>query len=76
MDGFTTMTCVGFLFAYQCEVPKPPVVDSYCQSYQRVIRQKGEGGIQGSLAVKQRIAANEIAYRCTCEGWQSPLCKR
>jgi hypothetical protein len=70
------VTCVGFLFFYQCEVPKPEPIDSYCASYQRVIQQKGEGAIAASLAVKQRLAANEITYRCLCEKWQSPLCKK
>lgn len=71
----STITCVGLLFVYQCEVPKPVPVDSYCTSYQRVFRQKGDATISAPLAVKQRIAANDVIYRCTCEHWDSPLCQ-
>ena len=67
------MLCFGLLLMY-CEQPKQPVIDSFCQSYQRVIRQASESAIKAPLAVKQRIAANEIVYRCSCEGWKSPLC--
>lgn len=70
------ITCLGFLFFYQCSAPKPVVIDSFCSSYQRVIRNASDSAISGPLAAKQRLAANEITYRCTCEGWKSPLCKR
>lgn len=67
--------CFGFLVFFQCEAPKPVVVDSYCASYQRVIRQPAEAAITAPLSVKQRIAANDVVYRCTCEHWDSPLCQ-
>jgi hypothetical protein len=66
--------CFGFLVFFQCEVPKPAVVDSYCTSYERVIRQPSESAISAPLSVKQRIATNDIVYRCKCKGWKSPLC--
>ena len=66
--------CFGFLVFFQCEAPKPVVVDSYCSSYQRVIRTPADAAITAPLAPKQRLAANEITYRCACEGWKSPLC--
>jgi len=68
--------CFGFLVFFQCEVPKPVVVDSFCTSYQRVIRSAPDSAVNAPLAVRQRLAANEITYRCTCEGWKSPLCKK
>jgi hypothetical protein len=67
--------CLGFLVYFQCSTPKPVVIDSFCSSYQRVIRSPADAAISGPLAPKQRMAANEITYRCTCEGWKSPLCK-
>jgi len=69
------VTCFGFLFVFQCEEAKPTVIDSYCANYERVIRRKGEGAITADPVVKQRIAANEVNYRCLCEGWTSPLCR-
>jgi len=67
------MVCFGLLIMF-CEPPKQQAIDSFCQSYQRIIRQPSESAIQAPLAVRQRIAANEIIYRCSCEGWKSPLC--
>lgn len=68
------MMCFG-LFLMVCDLPKPAAVDSYCQSYQRVIRQPSDATIQGPLSVKQRIAANDVTYRCLCEKWDNPLCR-
>lgn len=67
------MICFGILVMF-CQVEKAPAVDSYCAAYQKVIRAAGEGAIKATPEVKRRIAANEILYRCTCEGWKSPLC--
>lgn len=51
-------------------------VDSYCAVYQKIIRAKGEGAIQAPLPVKQRIAANEVTFRCLCETPDAPICKK
>lgn len=51
-------------------------VDSYCSVYQKVIRAKGEGSINALLPVKQRIAANEVTYRCLCETPDAAICKK
>lgn len=69
------MICVGILFAY-CFAQAPSAVDSYCQAYQQVIVQKGDGSIQASVGVKRRLATNEVTYRCLCENWNNPICKR
>ena len=53
----------------------PVASDSYCQSYQKIIREKGDGKMTASPGVKRRVAANEITYRCLCEGLVDPLCK-
>lgn len=54
------------------------VVNSYCSVYQRVIRNEQEGASLHAAArpVKERIAANDSLYRCACEGWDNPICKR
>jgi hypothetical protein len=49
-------------------------VDSFCAVYQKVIRAKGEGTINASLRVKQRIAANEVTYTCLCVNPQAAVC--
>ena len=68
------MLCFGLLLMF-CDTPKPSAVDSYCQSYQRVIRAPAESAINAPLSVKQRIAANDVTYRCLCEGWENPICR-
>lgn len=68
--------CFGFLVFFQCALPKQPVVDNYCSSYQRVIRTQADAAINAPLSIKQRIAANDVIYRCTCEQWKSPLCNK
>lgn len=47
--------------------PKRTPVSEFCSSYHKVIREAGDGSITAKLAVKQRIAANEIYYKCQCE---------
>lgn len=49
--------------------------DSYCQTYQQVIRAKGEGEITALRPVKDRIAANEKSYVCLCSNPQHKICK-
>ena len=66
--------CFGFLVFFSCELPKTPAIDSFCTSYQRIIRTPDDAKIVAPLSVKQRIAADDIIYRCTCENWKSPLC--
>lgn len=68
------MLCFGLLVMF-CEPPKQVAIDSYCQSYQRIIRSPDDAKITAPLSVKQRIAADDIIYRCTCEKWDSPLCR-
>lgn len=48
--------------------------DSFCSTYQRVIRAKGEGTIQALRSVKVRIAANEKTYLCNCVNPKPKLC--
>ena len=45
---------------------KPMPVDSYCQVYNPVVVQKGDGAITAPSAVKKRILANELTYRDQC----------
>lgn len=57
--------------------PAPVVIDdSFCQLYQKVIAQKGDGTIQATDGAKRRIAANEVAYRCLCLKWDDAACKQ
>jgi hypothetical protein len=44
----------------------PPLTDSFCQVYNRVVVQKGDGAITAALDVKKRILANELTYRDQC----------
>lgn len=69
------MLCFGLLIMF-CEPPKQAAIDSFCQSYQRVIRAPADSAIGAPLPVKQRIAANDVTYRCLCEKWESPLCRQ
>lgn len=47
-------------------VHAPPPVDSFCQIYNRVVLQKGDGSIAATPGVKKRILANELTYKSQC----------
>ena len=61
------MICLGVLVMW-CNLAKPPVVDSFCTTYQPVVLQKGDGIITTTPGAKRRILANEIVYRTVCGG--------
>jgi len=44
----------------------PEQVDSFCQVYNKVIVQKGDGTIVAPPGVKRRLLANELTYRSQC----------
>lgn len=44
----------------------PEQVDSFCQVYNKVIVQKGDGKITATDGVKRRLLANELLYREQC----------
>ena len=44
----------------------PEQIDSFCQVYNQVIVQKGDGKIVASSEVKKRLLANELTYRDQC----------
>lgn len=70
------MLCVGLLFAYCFSPPVSTSTDSFCAVYERVIIENGDGTINARPAVKRRLAANEVKYRCLCTGWKNPVCQR
>lgn len=41
-------------------------IDSFCQVYQPIVQQKGDGAITAASSVKRRILANELTYRDQC----------
>lgn len=41
-------------------------IDSFCQVYQPIVQQKGDGSLKASDGVKRRILANELTYREQC----------
>lgn len=47
-----------------CATPVP--TDSFCQTYNKVIVQKGDGNIVASDGVKRRLLANELFFRQQC----------
>lgn len=66
---------VKFCFLF-CAVEEVPVIDSFCQSYQRVIRNRADSATVKAVPdpVRKRTEANDALYRCACEGWKNPLC--
>jgi len=44
----------------------PEQIDSFCQVYDKVIIQKGDGAIAAPAGVKRRLLANELTYRKLC----------
>ena len=46
----------------------PEQVDSFCQLYEKVIVEKGDGRIIASEGVKKRLLLNETFYVQNCKG--------
>lgn len=44
----------------------PQQIDSFCQVYNQVVLQKGDGTITASPGVKRRLLANELTYKQLC----------
>lgn len=44
----------------------PEQIDSFCQVYDKVIVQKGDGAISAPAGVKRRLLENELTYRKLC----------
>jgi hypothetical protein len=49
----------------------PQEVDSFCQVYNQVVLQKGDGTITATQGVKRRLLANELTYRQLCTAKKS-----
>jgi hypothetical protein len=45
----------------------PQQVDSFCQVYNQVVVNKGDGTITATSGVKRRLLANEKTYREFCK---------
>lgn len=58
------MACAALSLSSCAHVPPP--ADSFCQIYNRVVVQKGDGSITATPGVKRRILANELTYRDQC----------
>jgi hypothetical protein len=58
------LVCAALSLSNCATVP----VDSYCQVYNPVVVQKGDGAITATPDVKKRILANELTYRSQCQG--------
>jgi len=61
---------------FACAV-EAETVDSYCQVYGRVILNPADARIVKAVPdpVRKRIEFNDALFRCTCQGWQHPICK-
>lgn len=60
--------CFGIIVTVCQPLGAQEAIDSFCQLYQRVIVDKGDGSIQATLGVKKRLLANEQLYRRVCNG--------
>lgn len=58
-----TLVCVALSLS-SCMHTSP--TDSFCQLYNQVVVQKGDGSITAASGVKKRILANELTYRDQC----------
>jgi hypothetical protein len=62
------MLLCGILSLSSCS-HKTVAVDSYCEEYVKIIRNKGDGNIKADPGVKKRILANELTFkRCPERG--------
>lgn len=60
------LSCVA-LSQSSCTTTGQGPIDSFCQLYNQVIVQKGDGSIAASPGVKRRLLANELLYRAQCQ---------
>lgn len=61
---FAALSLVAAIDPSRCT---PEQVDSFCQVYNEVVVQKGDGQIVASPGVKKRLLANELTYRQLCQ---------
>jgi hypothetical protein len=57
---------------------QPPVpVDTYCQTYQQVVRKREELGEVTKLSrpIRDRIQGNDLDYLCRCKGLRIKECQ-
>jgi len=47
-------------------VHNPVAIDGFCERYNQVVVEKGDGEIKAKSGVKKRILANELTYRQQC----------
>ena len=57
------MLALGALNPSSCT---PEQIDSFCQVYNKVILEKGDGKIVAPEGVKKRLLANELTYKSLC----------
>lgn len=62
------MICYGLVVVMWCSVSTPAPVDSFCLTYQKVVQEKGDGSLQGTIGAKKRVLANELIYNKNCKG--------
>lgn len=66
--------CFVVCFGNDDFADKPPqVLDTYCQSYHRVVKDSKELEHLTKLpqALRDRIQKNELEFLCRCQGWGS-----
>lgn len=63
---YRLLTSMLSLLALSPSSCSPEQIDSFCQVYNKVIVQKGDGKIAASDGVKRRLLANELTYRSQC----------
>lgn len=68
---------IKFCFLF-CEVETTAPIDSFCQSYQPVMRSPADAAVvKGARGqVQNRVVKNDVFYRCACTGWTDPICKK
>ena len=74
MEGvWCFIICFGTATA---EAPKAPV-DTFCQSYRRVVLKKGEVPevMKLSRGLRDRLQGNELEYMCRCLQWKDKVCR-
>lgn len=60
------MMCIGLLVMW-CNLQQPSAINSFCQVYEPVVQQKGDGSLTGTSGAKRRVLANELTYRKICK---------
>lgn len=74
MEG---IVCFIICFGTSQPAPVTPATDTYCATYEQIVRSKDDLSVVKGLPkeVRNRIQGNDLDYLCNCKGLGSAACR-